>query len=218
MNVGYCEPVIEATRTTPDRPASPPADAGERILEAAYELFCRRGVHIVGIDEIIAKSGVARQTLYRRFRSKQTLVLAVLERREQLWTRDWLQAEVERRATSPQARLLAIFDVFDRWFHQRDFEGCAFINVMLEHPDPDDPVRIACTEHLARIREFLASLAQGAGIDEPDAFARQWHILMKGSIVSAGEGDVDAALRARELGALLLERHGVGAGAGAAVA
>ena len=68
------------------------------------------------------------------------------------------------------------------------------------------------------IREFLASLAQAAGIDEPDAFARQWHILMKGSIVAAGEGDVDAALRSRELGALLLERHGVGARAGAAVA
>jgi hypothetical protein len=24
---------------------------------------------------------------------------------------------------------------------------------------------------------------------EPDSFARSWHILMKGSIVSAGEGD-----------------------------
>ena len=48
-------------------------------------------------------------------------------------------------------------------------------------------------------------------MEDPDAFARQWHILMKGSIVAAGEGDVHAAARARELGELLLERHGVAA-------
>ena len=43
-----------------------------------------------------------------------------------------------------------------------------------------------------------------AGVEDPDAFARQWHILMKGSIVAAGEGDTLAAARAREIGALLL--------------
>ena len=36
------------------------------------------------------------------------------------------------------------------------------------------------------------------------AFARTWHILMKGSIVAAGEGDVDAALRAQAMGRFLL--------------
>jgi hypothetical protein len=41
-------------------------------------------------------------------------------------------------------------------------------------------------------------------VADPDAFARQWHILMKGSIVAAGEGDANAALRAKEMGALLL--------------
>jgi AcrR family transcriptional regulator len=197
---------MEATPTLAEPRTAGSSDAGERILDAAYELFCTRGVNIVGIDEIIATSGVARQTLYRRFRSKQDLVLAVLERREQLWTRGWLQAEVEKRA-APDERLLAIFEVFDGWFRREDFEGCAFINVMIEHPDADDPVRRACVAYLAGIREFLASLAADAGIADPKGFARRWHILMKGSIVSAGEGDVDAALRARQVGALVLERE-----------
>ena len=63
--------------------------------------------------------------------------------------------------------------------------------------------------HLTAIREFVRGLAEDAGIEDPDAFARQWHILMKGSIVAAGEGDRDAAGRARELGSLLLAHHGV---------
>jgi AcrR family transcriptional regulator len=198
---------MEATPTVAEPRAPTASDAGERILDAAYDLFCTRGVNIVGIDEIIATSGVARQTLYRRFRSKQELVLAVLERREQLWTRGWLQAEVDRRADDPDGRLLAIFEVFDGWFRREDFEGCAFINVMIEHPDTEDPVRAACVSYLAGIREFLAQLATEAKIVDPRDFARRWHILMKGSIVSAGEGDVDAALRARQIGMLVLERE-----------
>src|SRR5436305_6793881 len=81
--------------------------ARERILAAAYELFSRRGIQAVGIDAVIERSGVARQTLYRHFASKQDLVLAFLERREDVWTRTWLQAEVERRTPDPGRRLLA---------------------------------------------------------------------------------------------------------------
>ena len=122
--IGYCESVMEGTQAVSPRSSEAGApDAGERILDAAYDLFCTRGVHIVGIDEIIATSDVARQTLYRRFRSKQDLVLAVLARREQLWLRGWLQAEVERRAADPDERLLTIFEVFDEWFHRPRLRG-----------------------------------------------------------------------------------------------
>jgi AcrR family transcriptional regulator len=145
-------------------------------------------------------------TLYRHFASKDALVLAFLERREQRWTRDWLQAEVERRATEPGERLLAIFDVFDEWFQRPDFEGCSFVNVLLEISDPAHDLNRASADSLARIRAFVESLASQAGVPDPDDFARQWHILMKGSIVSAGEGDRWAARRAQEVGALLLER------------
>jgi AcrR family transcriptional regulator len=179
-------------------------DARERILAAAYELFSQQGIRAVGIDAVIARSGVARMTLYRHFESKDDLVLAFLERREQLWTKDWLEAEVERRTADPQERLLVIFDVFDEWFRRDDFEGCSFINVLLEISDTDSPLHSASATYLARIRSFLERLAADAGAPDPEDFARKWHILMKGSIVAAGEGDRDAARRARGVGALLL--------------
>jgi AcrR family transcriptional regulator len=181
----------------------------ERLLATAYELFSRHGTRAVGVDRIIEQSGVAKMTLYRNFASKDELILAFLERREEQWTRAWLQSEVEARASTPAGRLLAIFDTFGEWFARDGFEGCSFINVMLEVTDAEHPVRDAAVRHLAAIRAFLAGLAEDAGIADPDAFARQWHILMKGSIVAAAEGDSQAAARARELGELLLERHGV---------
>jgi AcrR family transcriptional regulator len=181
----------------------------ERVLATAYDLFSRHGTRAVGVDRIIEESGVAKMTLYRNFASKDELILAFLERREEQWTRAWLQSEVEARASTPGGRLLAIFDTFGEWFATEGFEGCSFINVMLEVTAAGHPVRDSAIRHLEAIRAFLAGLAEEAGIDDPDAFARQWHILMKGSIVAAGEGDVHAAARAREIGQLLLERHGV---------
>lgn len=180
------------------------AESRERILVAAYDLFSRQGTRPVGIDRIAARAGVARTTLYRHFATKDELVLEYLRRREELWTRQWLQGEVEARAETAAERLLAIFDVFHEWFQRPDYEGCSFINVVLEIDDRDSAVRRAGVAHLSTIREFLARLALEAGIAEPDLFARRWHLLMKGSIVAAQEGDVDAALRAREIAALVL--------------
>jgi AcrR family transcriptional regulator len=190
------------------------SEARERLVNAAYELFSHNGVQAVGVDAIIERSGVARQTMYRHFGSKQDLVLAFLERREELWTRKWLEAEVVRRASDPTERLLAIFDVFDGWFRTPDFEGCSFINVMLEHPDAQNPVHRAAAAYLAGIRHFIEGLARQAGISDAEGFARQWHILMKGSIVAAGEGDQEAAVRARTVAAGLLEQATGEAGAG----
>ncbi|MDA0167233.1 TetR/AcrR family transcriptional regulator [Solirubrobacter ginsenosidimutans] len=179
-------------------------DGRERILDTAYELFSKHGTRAVGVDRIITEAGAAKMTLYRNFASKDELIVAFLAAREERWTRGWLQAEVEQRATEPADRLLAIFDVFGEWFARPDFEGCSFINVMLELTDRGDPGRVASVEHLSVIREFLSGLAEAAGVEDAEAFAHQWHILMKGSIVAAAEGDALAAARAKELGELLL--------------
>ncbi|MGH3931563.1 MAG: TetR/AcrR family transcriptional regulator [Pseudonocardiaceae bacterium] len=188
------------------------ADAGtgrERVVRAAYTLFSRQGTRAVGVDAVIGEAGVAKMTLYRNFASKNDLILAFLERRESLWTHGWVQAESWRRGGSPAQRLLAIFEIFGEWFARPDFEGCPFVTTMLEVTDPESPVRQASVQHLANIRNYLRELATAAGVAEPDPFARQWHILMKGSIIAAAEGDIEAAVRARELGVLLLAHHGI---------
>jgi AcrR family transcriptional regulator len=128
--------------------------ARERLLEAGYELFAAQGVNQVGIDAILAKSGCAKASLYSNFESKVELAIAFLDRREEVWTREWLEDEVKRRATDPTERLLAIFNVFDGWFHNEQFEDCSFINVLLE-ADSGNPLHRAAATHLAKIRGIL---------------------------------------------------------------
>jgi AcrR family transcriptional regulator len=181
--------------------------ARERILEAAYELFSQRGTRAVGTEEVLERAGVARATLYSHFRSKEDLVLAFLQRREQRWTRELVEAEAKRRGSTPREQLLAIFDVFGEWFEQDEFEGCSFINVLLEVGDRDSPLGTASASHLEYIRTIVGRLAEEAGIEDAAEFAESWHILMKGSIVAAAEGDALAARRARSMGQRLLDDH-----------
>ena len=179
--------------------------ARQRILDSAYELFSRRGVRATGIDEVIKSASVAKATLYRH--SKDDLVLAFLQQREQLWTKGWVEQEARRRGDTPEAQLLAIFDLFHEWFQKEDFEGCSFINILLEMNDRTNPIGKASADHLNNIRSIIHSLAEEAGLRETEQFAHSWHILMKGSIVAAGEGDRDAAGRAQAMGRLLIEQH-----------
>ena len=186
-------------------PQSKP-DARDRILDTAYQLFSRRAIRDVGVDEVIERAGVAKATLYRHFPSKDDLVIAFLECREERWTLAWVEAEARRRGTTPEEQLLAIFELFDEWFQRDDFEACSFINVLLEmgraHPAGQASVR-----HLASIRSVVGRLAEEAGLRDPASFAHSWHILMKGSIVSATEGDAHAAKRAGSMARRLIEQH-----------
>ena len=181
--------------------------ARQRILESAYDLFSRRGVRAVGIEEVIERAAVAKATLYRHFPSKDDLVLEFLRQRETVWTHGWVEAEARKRSETPEGRLLAIFDLFDEWFHREDFEGCSFINVMIETADVTHPIGRASVEHLENIRGVLRSLAEEAGLRDTDDFARSFHILMKGSIVQAAEGDADAAKRAQQMAGDLIEKY-----------
>jgi AcrR family transcriptional regulator len=182
------------------------ATARERILNAAYELFAHRGIRDVGVDEVIQRAGVAKATLYRHFRSKDELVLAFLDLREQRWTRDYVEAEAERRGATAEERLFAMFDVFDEWFHRDDFEACTFVNVLFEM-GPEHAVGGASISHLEQIRWLVRRFADEAGLRDTDSFAWSWHILMKGAIVAAAEGDLHAAGRSKSMARELIEHY-----------
>ena len=176
-------------------------------MAAAYELFAQRGIRDVGITELILRAGVAKATFYGHFTSKDELVLAFLERCHQNLTVEQIIAECRKRSEDPTVQLLAIFDVLDGWFRRDDFQACAFVSTMLEM-GPTHPLGEASISYLAQVRAFMRTLAEEAGLDQPDVFARSCHILTKGSIISAVEGDREAATLAKRMAVSLISDHG----------
>jgi AcrR family transcriptional regulator len=82
-----------ATATTPAR-ALPPDEKRQLIFQAAREVIIDRGFDAAKMEEIAARAGVGKGTLYNFFASKEDLFLSlVLDSFER--TRDLIDAEVE---------------------------------------------------------------------------------------------------------------------------
>lgn len=180
--------------------------ARERILEAAYDLFSRRGIRDVSVDEIIGRSNVAIATFYRHFSSKQQLAEAFLNRRDEVWTSELIVAEAAKRASEPREQLLAVFDIFDEWFSREDFEGDSFVKVLLEM-GPEHSLGRTSIAHLNTVRTTIRAIAERAGLNDLDDFAHSMQILMKGSIITASMGDLESGIRAKTMAKCLIRDH-----------
>lgn len=158
--------------------------ARDRILATATDLFYKEGVQNVGIDRIIAESGVAKMSLYNNFKSKDDLIAAYLQQQDENWGA-WFTRRVEEAATEPRERLLAIFDVLQEWFEEPNFRGCAFINSAVELVDPDHPGYQVSLRHQQIIADYLLSLVKVAHIPNPETITQQLVILVNGATVVA---------------------------------
>jgi AcrR family transcriptional regulator len=160
------------------------SDRRQHLVETALDLFGREGFRATGIDRILAESGVAKMTLYKHFRSKEDLILAALKLRSERFRR-WLEDAVARRAATPRARLVALFDVLGEWIAGPDFRGCTFINACAEFGAPDDPLHRAAAEHKRLGLRWIEDTAAAAGAPDPRRLAERLFLLHEGAIVAA---------------------------------
>lgn len=159
----------------------PMTAAGQRILDAAGDLFYGRGITAVGVDLIAEHSGVTKRTLYNQFGSKDQLVVAYLEEREQRWQS--LVRETIAAADSPIEAVLAPLEAQRTW-NQTNPRGCAFINALAELPDPAHPAHLIATQQKQWLLELFTELATEAGCSKPTALAAQLLVLHEGALVT----------------------------------
>ena len=130
----------------------------ERILETAADLFFHQGFRATGINEVIAKSGVAKATFYNHFPTKDDLCLAYL--------RDRNTSEFEAISAfvhdhdSPRGRFLAVMKSVQPWLEANNLRGCAFLNMVAEVPDPRNLMRTEGLKHYESLRQLILELAQ----------------------------------------------------------
>ncbi|RJO70783.1 TetR/AcrR family transcriptional regulator [Nocardia panacis] len=178
-------------------------EAADRLLVAAEELFYRRGIQAVGMDEIRSRSGVSLKRLYQCFPSKEELVVAYLRHRDDRW-RAALVESVTR--CDPPDRLLAVFDWLGGWFAEPDFRGCAFINSFGEFGDNAPAVADTVRHHRHELTRYLAALVEEANLGDRRTLTAQLQLLIDGAITAAAiNGDPNAARNARDAAKTLLD-------------
>ncbi|MBN3725825.1 TetR/AcrR family transcriptional regulator [Burkholderia sp. Ac-20379] len=164
-----------ASRRTPTSGAS----AHTQLIDAAEQLFYREGVRAVGIDAVVERAGVNKMSLYRQFSSKDELVLAYIERKN-----DGYFGRFDRLAAQwpddPKAQLLAYVDELARRTASPDYRGCPFVNVAVEFPDAAHPARVSVADNKSELKRRLIALATGAGARDPLALADSIALVIEG--------------------------------------
>lgn len=179
--------------------------ARQQILETASELFYQKGIPHVGINEVIAESGVAKRTLYRWFPSKDKLIEEVMKHRAEQWIQ-WFEKAVTDRGNTPKERLLATFDVLREWYASPGFRGCPFINAVLELADASHKAHHISIDLRESIRQIIMRLAAEAGVQNPDVFSRQYLLLIGGaSLMATIEQSPDGATFAQNTLSVLID-------------
>ena len=165
--------------------------ARRRILDTARELFYRNGYRATGINEIIKKSGVAKATFYAHFPSKADLAHAYVETlsHEELRV---IEESLEH-FSGPYEKLIGLIESLIPWSQERDYRGCAYLNISSEITDHADPVRRESKDHYIAIRRLVGRLVRelkkvrGAAWKDrdPEQVADDFMLIFSGSLAMA---------------------------------
>jgi AcrR family transcriptional regulator len=170
-------------RTTKMRRGAPrrgEPSARERLIETAIELFYQEGIRAIGIDTLVARSGLSKSSLYRTFASKEEVIAAFAEEQNRrFW--GWWDETITRHAGSPRRQIEALFEGIAAQIANPRFRGCPFINLATEFPDRQHPgTAIACTNKM-EVRRRLRLLARALNVHDPRRLSDQLALLIDGA-------------------------------------
>jgi len=147
-----------------------PQESRERIVQAATELFSQRGYSGAGVDELAARSGIAKTAIYYHFGSKEGLLAAVLERAATAWIEGIRAAS--QQAGSPLERLDRSLAGMRTMLEERPWILKLVQLLALEVGEHKPDVRATIQGIVLKARTAIVDgLHESLGMDVPDAEA-----------------------------------------------
>lgn len=156
------------------------AQARDRVFDVASDLFYRKGIRAVGVEEIVQQAGVAKISLYRSFQSKDELIVAYLERNNAAYWRQ-LDALLAPHAGDPRAWLDALMEHLAERTTQPGYRGCPYINYCGEFADRAHPGHRVAQANKREWRRRLLRAVEALGAAEPKRLADSLMLLVEGA-------------------------------------
>jgi AcrR family transcriptional regulator len=201
----------KAATNTAAASTTPTESVRDRILTTARQLFYREGVRGVGVDTVVAQSGVAKTSLYRWFPSKDVLIASVVEEEAKDRWAAWDRTAERCSTLEPRDRLRSHLSAIVKFVNHPKYRGCPFMNVSAELPDPQHPARLVTLEVTQELRRRVRKLVDDiGGVRDPAELTDQLVLLIDGTLsvslclgpdgpqkylLNAADAIVDAQLR-----------------------
>jgi AcrR family transcriptional regulator len=175
------------------------------LITKALTVFYKNGFHAVGMDKVASEVGISKTSIYKHFRSKEELIVAVIKYQDEIFT-NWFVSYVEASSTDAKKRLFNMFDALEQWFETDDFCGCMFNKAIAEYQDIEDPIHIASREHKDNFLEYIKNTAKEAKLKKPELLASQLLTLIEGATAVAKMSGIDmAAANAKSAAKILIK-------------
>ena len=173
----------------------------DKILLVATDLFHTKGINSTGVDNIVAVAGTTKMTLYKYFRSKELLILEVLEKNQGDF-QSWLDGKLNS-SKKPADKIQQLFEYIEEWVSSPAFIGVGFIKASAEFPNEKDPIHQLSHQQSREFRQFISKLATEASIKDADGLALQLSLLFEGAVqaeqMQRGSGAVKYAKKAAKI-------------------
>lgn len=130
----------------------------QTIIATASTLFYEKGYNLTGINEIITKAGIAKATMYSHFKSKEDLLLAYLDAKDEQFLVELKEFCIGKPVGN--ARLLAVLEFLALFFAQDGFNGCWCLRSVAEVPMDNERVRTKIRGNKQHYRSFLQRLVE----------------------------------------------------------
>lgn len=164
-----------------------PRTRGERealVLDAAARLFYARGVHEVGMDELIEATSLGKATVYRLYPTKDVLIGAYLGRLAGTILAA-IDRDIEHYRDRPREALTAILGSVEVDLAKPTFRGCPFNNASIEFDDPGHPARVQAREYRAALHLRLIKVATRLDPATGPALGARLAVLIDGAYTNA---------------------------------
>jgi AcrR family transcriptional regulator len=174
----------------------------EKILSTATNLFQTQGINSTGVDNIVAVAGTTKMTLYKYFRTKESLILEVLQKNQQDF-QSWLDEKLNSNNKKPSDKIQQLFDFIEEWINAPGFIGVGFIKASAEFPNEENPIHQLSSQQSREFRQFIGKLAADANIRDAEGLALQLSLLFEGAVqaeqMKRGSGAIKYAKKAAKI-------------------
>ena len=174
----------------------------EKILTTATNLFQTQGINSTGVDNIVAVAGTTKMTLYKYFRTKEALILEVLQTSQQTFE-NWLNEKLNSNSKKPADKIQQLFDYIEEWVSSPEFIGVGFIKASAEFPNEENPIHQLSSKQSREFRQLIGKLANEANIKDTDGLALQLSLLFEGAVqaeqMKRGSGAIKYAKKAAKI-------------------
>jgi AcrR family transcriptional regulator len=174
----------------------------DKILATASDLFQTRGINSTGVDTIVSVAGTTKMTLYKYYRTKEDLIIEVLNKSQQDF-HNWLDEKLNSNSKKPSDKIQQLFDFIEEWVSSPNFVGMGFIKASAEFPNEENPIHKLSSKQSRDFRQYIATLAMEANIKDADGLALQLSLLFEGAVqaeqMKRGSGAVKYAKKAAKI-------------------